>query len=98
MTNRLVTLRKMSRDIADGYWKHGGRKFNALAEMLGYDVEDPQGFWEKPAILPTRYRYLAMKAYEDDEISLAKLAELMREPYHELRARVEVAVGSLSER
>lgn len=97
MTSRLVTLRKMSRDISDEYWKQGGRKFNALAEMLGYNVEDPQGFWERPAILPTRYRYLAMKAYEDDEISLAKLAELLREPYHELRSRVEVAVGLLNE-
>jgi Zn-dependent peptidase ImmA (M78 family) len=97
MTNRLVTLRKMARDVSDAYWKRGGRKFNALAEMLGHDVQDPPGFWEKSAILPTRYRYLAMKAYEDDEISLAKLAELLREPYHELRSQVEEAVGILND-
>jgi Zn-dependent peptidase ImmA (M78 family) len=97
MTNRLVALRKMTRDTSDAYWKQGGQKFNALAEMLGYDVRDPHGFWEKPAILPTRYRYLAMKAYEDDEISLAKLAELLREPYHDLRSMMERAVGSLHE-
>jgi Zn-dependent peptidase ImmA (M78 family) len=97
MTNRLVTLRKLPRDVADAYWKQGGRRFNALAEMLGYDVQDPEGFHKKPAILPTRYRYLAMKAYEDDEISLAKLAELLREPYHDLRSTMERAVGSLHE-
>jgi Zn-dependent peptidase ImmA (M78 family) len=94
MTKRLVTLRKLSRDVSDAYWKQGGHRFNALAAMLGYNVEDPDGFWERPAILPTRYRYLAMKAYEDDEISLAKLAELLREPYHELRSKVDEAVGS----
>jgi Zn-dependent peptidase ImmA (M78 family) len=97
-SHRLAMLRKHSRDTLPSSWDEHGPTFRAVALMLGYDVEDPQGVWEKPAILPTRYRYLAMKAYEDDEISLAKLAELLREPYHQLRARVEVAVGSLSER
>jgi len=93
MTNRLVTLRKVSRDTHQDYWKQGGRKFNALAEMLGYDVEDPEDFWKRPVILPTRFRYLAMKAFEDDAISLAKLAELLREDYHDLRQRVQDSVG-----
>jgi Zn-dependent peptidase ImmA (M78 family) len=94
MSNRLIGLRQLSRDVHQEYWMKGGRKFNALAEMLGYNVEDPQGFWVRPVILPTRYRYLAMKAYEEDEISLAKLAELLREEYHALRLRVGEAVGA----
>jgi len=93
MTSRLVTLRKVSRDLYDVYWTKGGRKFNALATMLGYDVADPPGFWERPAILPTRYRYLAMRAYEDDVISLAKLAELLREDQCELRGQLESAAA-----
>jgi Zn-dependent peptidase ImmA (M78 family)/transcriptional regulator with XRE-family HTH domain len=97
MTNRLVSLRKLPRDAYETYWTKGGQKFNALAEMLGYDVDDPLGFWERPVVLPSRYRYLAMKAYEDDEISLAKLAELLREDYYELRAKVREAVGSVNE-
>jgi hypothetical protein len=97
MTNRLITLRKLSRDAYQEYWIKGGQKFNALAEMLGYDVEDPKGFSDRPVVLPTRFRYLAMKVYEGDEISLAKLAELLREPYHELRSRVQEAVGAVHE-
>jgi Zn-dependent peptidase ImmA (M78 family) len=92
MTNRLVALRKLSRDVVQAYWTQGGKKFNALAAMLGYNVEDPDGFWDRQAILPTRYRYLAMKAYEDDEISLAKLAELLREDYYELRQKLQSTV------
>lgn len=98
MTKRLVTLRKVSRDLYDEYWIKGGQKFNRLAAMLGYNVSDPEGFRERPVILPTRYRYLAMKAYEDDEISLAKLAELLREDYYELREKVEAAVATGGER
>jgi hypothetical protein len=95
MTNRLVALRKLSRDKSDANWTVHRRKFSQLAAMLGYDVEDPHGFWTRPVVLPARYRYLAMKAYEDDEISLAKLAELLREPYHEVRSKMEAAVGVL---
>jgi Zn-dependent peptidase ImmA (M78 family)/DNA-binding XRE family transcriptional regulator len=95
MTNRLADLRKLSRAVYREYWIKGGQKFNALAEMLGYEVEDAPGFWDRPVILPTRFRYLAMKAYEDGEISLAKLAELLREPYHELRSKVQEAVGAV---
>ena len=98
MTNRLVTLRKVSRDLYREYWIEGGQKFNRLATMLGYNVDDPEGFWERPVVLPTRFRYLAMKAYEDDEISLAKLAELLREDYYELREKVEAAVGATSDK
>ena len=97
MTNRLASLRKLSRDVYQDYWIKGGHRFNALAEMLGYNVADPDGFWERPVILPPRFRYLAMKAYEDDEISLAKLAELLREDYYELRAKVQETVGANSE-
>ena len=93
LTNRLVTLRKVSRDLYDEYWIQGGQKFNRLATMLGYDVEDPEGFWDRPAVLPTRYRYLAMRAYEDDLISLARLAELLREDYYELREKLQSTVG-----
>lgn len=97
MTNRLVSLRKVARNLYNEYWIQGGQKFNRLATMLGYDVADPDGFSDRPVILPTRYRYLAMKAYEDDEISLAKLAELLREDYYELREKVAAAVAASSE-
>ena len=93
LTNRLVALRKVSRNLYDEYWIKGGRKFNTLASMLGYDVDDPPGFWERPAILPTRYRYLAMRAYEDELISLAKLAELLREDQYDLREQLETAAA-----
>lgn len=94
MTHRLVALRKLARDAAQVSLADDSRELHALASMLGYSIDDPSGFRERAVILPTRYRYLAMKAYEDEEISLAKLAELLREPYHELRSRVETAVGS----
>jgi Zn-dependent peptidase ImmA (M78 family)/DNA-binding transcriptional regulator YiaG len=91
MSNRLVTLRKLSREAHKAYW--APRTFKAQAEMLGYDVDDPDGFWEKPVVLPTRFRYLAMKAYEDEEISLAKLAELLREDVFVLREKLREGVG-----
>ena len=94
LTNRLVTLRKVSRDLYDEYWIKGGQKFNRLATMLGYDVNDPDDFHERDVILPTRYRYLAMRAYEDDLISLAKLAELLREDFYELREQLESATAA----
>lgn len=97
MTVRLIGLRKLPRDTYQHYWGRSEHRFKPLAEMLGYTVDDPVGFLERPVILPTRYRYLAMKAYEDEEISLAKLAELLREPYHELRSKVREAVGALHE-
>jgi hypothetical protein len=93
MMLRLIALRKMSRDLYREYWQ--GRTFEAMADVLGYDVDDD--VWKLPAVLPTRYRYLAMKAYEEDEISLAKLAELLREPYHELRSKLQQAVGAVRE-
>jgi len=93
MTTRLVTLRKISRDVYEQYWRKGRRTFAALAAMLGYTVDDPNGFWEAPVLLPARFRYLAVKAYEEDTISLAKLAELLREDYHELRQRVDDSMG-----
>lgn len=98
MTNRLVTLRKVSRDLYHEYWVKGGQKFNRLARMLGYDVNDPDDFHEREVILPTRYRYLAMRAYEDDLISLAKLAELLREDYYELREQLESATAVSDDR
>lgn len=88
MSTRLVTLRKLPRETYQEYWTRGGRKFNALAEMLGYSVEDPDGFWEADVVLPARFRYLAAKAYQDGQISLAKFAELLREDYYELRKTV----------
>jgi Zn-dependent peptidase ImmA (M78 family)/DNA-binding XRE family transcriptional regulator len=93
MTLRLIALRKMPREIYDEHWRT--RKFDALAGMLGYDVEDPEGFWERRVILPPRFRYLAMKAYEDEEISLAKLAGLLREDFYELRELMRQAVGTV---
>jgi Zn-dependent peptidase ImmA (M78 family) len=95
--DRLVTLRKLAREASQAFWTEQDAAFNALSAMLGYEIADPHGFQDRPVVLPSRYRYLAMKAYEDDEISVAKLAELLREPYHDLRSTMERAVGSLHE-
>ena len=92
LSARLVTLRKLPREVYQAYWNTGGRKFNALAEMLGYTVEDPAGFWEAEVVLPTRFRYLALRAYQEGQISLAKLAELLREDYYELRKKMNDSV------
>jgi Zn-dependent peptidase ImmA (M78 family) len=86
---RLVSLRRLTRAIHDRYWKQLESSFNALAEMLGYAVEDPAG--EAPVILPKRFRYLALKAYEREIISVSKLAELLRENVFELRGKLEAA-------
>ena len=45
--------------------------------------------WRAPAVLPPRYRYLAMKAYEQGTVSLAKLSELLRANFYELRDRLQ---------
>jgi hypothetical protein len=86
---RLVSLRKLPRTVHERYWQRLESSFKALAEMLGYEVEDPPGFWEAPVILPKRFRYLALKAYERGIISVSKLAELLRENVFELRAKLE---------
>lgn len=82
MSSRLVSLRKMPRHVHEEYWKGGS--FKSLAQALGYNVED----WGLNVVLPTRYRYLALKAYDEGRVSLAKLAELLRENYYELRERL----------
>jgi Zn-dependent peptidase ImmA (M78 family)/DNA-binding XRE family transcriptional regulator len=88
MSLRLVALRTLARSVHDEYWKRAS-SFKALAEMLGYQVEDPPTFWEAPVILPKRYRYLAFKAYEREIISVSKLAELLREDLFEVRGKLE---------
>ena len=82
---RLVTLRKLSRQAQRDYWEQ--RSFKPIAEALGYEVEDED--WREQAILPPRYRYLAMKAYEQGTVSLAKLSELLRANFYELRDRLQ---------
>ena len=62
-----------------------------LAEMLGYTVDESPEFWEAPAILPNRFRYLAFKAYQRELISVSKLAELLREDVFELRSKLQEA-------
>lgn len=83
LSNRLVSLRKISRQMNEDYWKSQG-SYKQLAKELGYFTED----WTAEPVLPRRFRYLAMKAYEEELISLARLAELLREDYHELRSRL----------
>ena len=75
MSLRLVTLRRMPRHVHHDYWDQ--TSFKSIANDLGFRVEDDS--WRAPAVLPPRYRYLAMKAYEEGTVSLAKLAELLRE-------------------
>lgn len=83
LSNRLVSLRKISRQMNEEYWKSQG-SYKQLAKELGYSTED----WESNPVLPRRFRYLAMKAYEEELISLARLAELLREDYYELRSKL----------
>ncbi len=89
MSLRLVSLRKLARSVHDEYWKRARAGFRGLAEMLGYVVEEPPAFWQALVILPKRFRYLALKAYEREIISVAKLAELLREDVFELRRKLE---------
>ena len=84
MSLRLVTLRRLSKQAHRDCWAQ--TSYKSIAEALGYEVEDE--IWKVPAILPPRFRYLAMKAYEEDIISLSKLAELLRENFYELRDRL----------
>ena len=84
----------MPRAVHDAYWQH--RTFGALAAALGYDVSEPEEILERP-ILPARFRYLAIRAYKEAEISLAKLAELLRENYYDLRDKLKAA-GELDSR
>jgi len=80
-----------------GLMRSGGRPRSvvawarALESRSGYEVEDPPSFWEAPVILPKRFRYLALKAYEREIISASKLAELLREDLFELRSKLEAA-------
>ena len=85
MSLRLVTLRRLSTRAHRGCWARTSHK--SIVEALGYEVEDED--WRAPVILPPRYRYLAMKAYEEGIISLSKLAELLRENFYDLRDRLQ---------
>ena len=90
MSLRLVSLGKLSRTAHEQLWKRA-RTFSAFAKLLGYVVDDPEAFWQAPAILPNRFRYLALKAYHREIISLSKLAELLREDVFDLRGKLEAA-------
>ena len=85
MSLRLVTLRSMPRQVHHDYWDQ--TSYKSIAEAFGYEVEDDD--WGMSPVLPPRYRYLAMKAYEEGIISLSKLAELLRENFYELRDRLQ---------
>ena len=85
MSLRLVTLRRMPRHVHRDYWDQ--TSFKSIANDLGFRVEDDS--WRAPAVLPPRYRYLAMKAYEQGTVSLAKLSELLRANFYELRDRLQ---------
>lgn len=90
MSWRLVSLRKLPRSTHEHYWKKQAPSFKALAEMLGYEMEESRISWDAP-VLPKRFRYLALKAYQREIISVSKLAELLREDVFELRSKLESA-------
>src|SRR5205807_504692 len=90
---RLVALRQMPRAIHDRFWRTAGT-FKRQAKLLGYAVEDQEPIWERPVVLPRRFRYLALKAYEREIISISKLAELLREDSHTLRQQLDSASGA----
>lgn len=78
---RLVTLRKISqRGWKDYLGKGYTRPF--LAQQLGDEDEEAQ---VRQLKLPARYQYLAWKAFEQEEISLSRLAELLHENVFKLR-------------
>lgn len=82
MSRRLVALRQLPRRVHEEFWaKHG--TFKELAEALGYRVDCSSN-----TILPARFRYLAAKAYREEQISLGKLAELLGEDYLDLRRKL----------
>lgn len=91
LSARLVRLRKLPRQVHEEYWNH--RSFGDLAKALGYEVDD----WSLKPVLPARFRYLALKAFEESRISLAKLAELLRVNSYELRERLQSAGGAWAE-
>jgi Zn-dependent peptidase ImmA (M78 family)/DNA-binding XRE family transcriptional regulator len=90
MSARLVRLHALPRDFHNSYWQR--HTFNSLAKRLRYEVEDT--LWEEPAVLPARFRYLAMKAFDEGLISLSKLAELLREDFCELQTRLQSATAT----
>ena len=87
---RLVSLRKLPRATHEDYWKKRARTFKALAEMLGYKMDEQRTSWETP-VLPRRFRYLALTAFHREIVSVSKLAELLREDVFELRAKLRNA-------
>lgn len=89
MSLRLVSLGRLPRKLHDQLWQTS--KFKPLAEMLGYTVDESPEFWDAPVILPNRFRYLALKAYQRELISVSKLAELLREDVFELRSKLQEA-------
>ncbi|HVC35735.1 MAG TPA: XRE family transcriptional regulator [Chloroflexota bacterium] len=91
LSARLVSLRKLPRHVHDEYWNR--RSFSDLAKALGYELED----WSLKPTLPARFRYLALKAFEESRISLTKLAELLRVNSDELRRRLRSAGGTWAE-
>ncbi len=88
MSLRLVTLRKLPRQAYATYWNRNQNYFADLVRALGYEVDDED--WKLPVVLPARFRYLAVKAYQEGIISLAKLAELLRKNLYELRGELPV--------
>ena len=93
LTLRLAGLRRLPRGMNKQDGVSGKRRFDVLASTLGYTVDDPGGIRDAPVVLPPRFRYLALRAYEEKQISLAKLAELLREDVHELRARLRAGAA-----
>lgn len=82
---RLVALRRISREAWRRYLETGPT-WSFLARR--FDMEQPRH--EEPKLrLPPRYVYLAWKAYEDAEISLSRLAELLQESVFELREQLQ---------
>jgi Zn-dependent peptidase ImmA (M78 family)/DNA-binding XRE family transcriptional regulator len=78
---RLVTLRKISeRDWKEYLSKGYSRPF--LARQLGLEEEQKEA---GQIVLPPRYQYLAWEAFEQEEISLTRLAELLQKDAFELR-------------
>lgn len=87
---RLVTLRRINRREWTEYLQMGyTRPF--VARRLGYEEER-----RKPAKLrlPPRYKYLAWKAFSDEEISLSRLAELLGENVFALKAELREREGT----
>ncbi len=83
---RLMNLGWLSEKECEAY-RSMSPKLNKLEQLLCGQEEPEFGAWYsgKEDSLPERFQYLALEAYRQGEISIGKLAELLRKNLYEVR-------------